>query len=69
MSTLTTLISINIETDLNMFQSFQIPIEYKRERVVDYLTIQAVIEGKHEKVTSQDGDVIPHQMLLKGCRG
>lgn len=33
-------------------------------------TIQGVVEGQHEEISEQDGDVIPHQMLLQcRCRG
>lgn len=31
--------------------------------------VQRVVEGQHEHVTGQDGDVIPHQVLLQGGRG
>lgn len=32
--------------------------------------VQRVVEGEHEHVPGQDGDVIPHQVLFKGgCGG
>lgn len=31
--------------------------------------VQRVVEGEHEHITGQDGDVIPHQVLLKGGGG
>lgn len=31
--------------------------------------VQGVVERQHEHVASQDGDVVPHQVLLqRGCR-
>ena len=29
------------------------------------LTIESVVEGKHEEVPKKDGDVVPHQVLLQ----
>ena len=31
--------------------------------------VQRVVEGQHQHVARQDGDVVPHQVLLQGGRG